>query len=174
MTTSVRVASLRAENRTDSTDVATATPRLSWKSVSTGTDWRQATAELELTTDAGTQTATVSGRDSVLVDWPFAALSPRSTTTVRVRVTGEDGVTSEWSDPAEIIAGFLADGDWVASMIQAGASTEDKQPFVARAEFEVTGDVKRAYLVATAHGAYQASVNGSDVDDQVLKPGWTA
>jgi hypothetical protein len=174
MTTPVRVTSLRAENRTDSTAVATATPRLSWKSASTINDWRQASAELELTTPTGTVTATVTGRDSVLVDWPFESLEPRAIYSLRARVTGEDGSTSEWSEPTGIVAGFLADGEWVASMIQAGAPTEDKQPFVARAKFEVTGDVKRAYLVATAHGAYQASVNGSDVDDQILKPGWTS
>src|SRR5699024_3558883 len=28
-------------------------------------------------------------------------------------------------------------------------------------------------LYATAGGAYQVSINGSDVDDSVLKPGWT-
>ena len=33
--------------------------------------------------------------------------------------------------------------------------------------------VSRATLYATAVGVYQAAVNGTDVDDQVMKPGWT-
>lgn len=42
------VTSVRAELRTDSTDVATPTPRLSWTSASTANDWVQASAEIEL------------------------------------------------------------------------------------------------------------------------------
>jgi alpha-L-rhamnosidase len=32
----------------------------------------------------------------------------------------------------------------------------------------------KATLFATAHGVYQAEINGTEVDDQILKPGWTA
>src|SRR3954468_20762599 len=106
-----RVTDLRAELRTDSTDVATATPRLSWTTESTTDGWLQSRAELEL--DGG-MTATVDGRDSVLAAWPFEPIAPRSTHTLRVRVTGEDGATSDWSEPREIVAAFLAEGEWTA------------------------------------------------------------
>ncbi len=36
------------------------------------------------------------------------------------------------------------------------------------------GNVDQATLRATAHGAYEASVNGRPVTDSVLNPGWTA
>ncbi len=35
-------------------------------------------------------------------------------------------------------------------------------------------DVRSARLVATAHGVYEARVNGRPVDDAVLSPGWTS
>jgi alpha-L-rhamnosidase len=165
-----RVTDLRAELRTDSTDVATATPRLSWTTESTTGGWLQARAELEL--DGG-PTAAVEGRDSVLVAWPFEPLAPRTTHTVRVRVTGEDGVTSGWSEPRELVAAFLEEGEWSAPMVGLAAPERPAQPALLRTEFEVTGEITRATLYATAHGAYQVEVNGHQVDDQILKPGWT-
>jgi hypothetical protein len=37
----------------------------------------------------------------------------------------------------------------------------------------LAGDTYYQEIYATAHGVYQASVNGTEVDDQILKPGWT-
>jgi alpha-L-rhamnosidase len=165
-----RVTDLRAELRTDSTDVALPTPRLSWRTESTADGWLQARAEIEL--DGGAA-ATVEGRDSVLVAWPFEPLAPRTTHTVRVRVTGEDGETSDWSEPRELVAAFLAEGEWTAAMVGLADPSGPARPALLRTEFDVTGEVTRATLYATAHGAYQVEVNGHEVDDQILKPGWT-
>ncbi|MFF1635842.1 glycoside hydrolase family 78 protein [Leifsonia sp. NPDC058248] len=167
----VRVVSVRAELRSDSSVVPTPTPRLTWKSAATEPDWRQASAEIELDRDAR---AVVDGRDSALVEWPFEPLAPRTTHHVRVRVTGVDGSASEWSEPAEIVAGFLGDGEWAASMIGLADPATDAQPALVRTTFDITRPVSRATLHATAHGAYQAEINGTEVDDQILKPGWTS
>ena len=165
------VASLRAELRADSTDVPTATPRLTWATESATPGWKQVRAELELD---GSALSTVEGRDSVLVDWPFAPLEPRSTHTLRVRTTGDDGETSQWSAPLTITAGFLADGEWTAAMVGLRDAQTDAQPALIRRDFVVERPVAKATLYATAHGVYQAVVNGHAVDDQILKPGWTA
>ena len=153
--------------------VADPEPRLTWRTATDAPDWIQQTAELELTTPSGTQTAGVEGSDSVLVDWPFTALAPRDDVRLRVRVTGTDDVTSDWSDQLRIRAGFLAEGEWVATPIGLPAPAVGAQPGLARTEFEIVGDVASAVLYATGLGVYQASINGADVDDQVLKPGWT-
>ena len=39
---------------------------------------------------------------------------------------------------------------------------------------QLAAEVTAACLVATAHGVYEARVNGLSVDDAVLNPGWTA
>ena len=153
--------------------VAEAEPRLSWRTVTDVPDWTQQSAELELTTPSGTQTASLPGSGSVLLDWPFTPLAPRDDVRLRVRVTGSDGATSDWSQPLRIRAGFLAEGEWVAAPIGFAAPAAEAQPGLARTEFEVAGEVASAVLYATGLGVYQASVNGTDVDDQVLKPGWT-
>ncbi|MCU1526499.1 MAG: alpha-L-rhamnosidase, partial [Frondihabitans sp.] len=165
------VATLRAETRSDSTDVATPTPRLTWTTKSTSGDWAQAKAEIELD---GAEVVERVGRESVLVAWPFAALSPRQTVSVRVRVTGRDGEISEWSEPVTITAGFLAAGEWSAPLVGLASPERKAQPALLRSEFQVVGPVRKATLYATAHGVYQAEINGVEVDDEILKPGWTA
>jgi alpha-L-rhamnosidase len=170
VTSITSVTSITAELRTDSDDVATATPRLSWTSTSTTGDWTQSGAEIELD---GAHIASLAGRDSVLVPWPFEPIAPRSRHAVRVRVTGSDGVVSAWSEPHDVVAAFLADGKWVAPMVGLASPERDAQPALLRTEFAITAPVRRATLYATAHGAYQVRINGREVDDQILKPGWT-
>ncbi|UYO96594.1 glycoside hydrolase family 78 protein [Microbacterium sp. M28] len=153
--------------------VATAHPAIGWTTETDVTGWRQARAELELTTADGTQQHVVDGRRSVRVPWPFRTLSPREEVSLRVRVTGVDGAASEWSAPRRIVAGFLADGEWQAQTVAVAKPSGAAEPAVLRRAFAVDGDVRSATLYATAVGVYQAAVNGADVDDQVLKPGWT-
>ncbi len=164
------VTSIRAELRSDSDGIAVAAPRLSWVTSSSGGDWSQSAAEIELD---GDHVVRLDGSESVLVAWPFDPIAPHSEHLVRVRVTGSDGEVSDWSEPHPIVAAFLGDGEWVAPMIGLAEPARVAQPVLLRAEFEVAGEVRRATLHATAHGAYQALINGAEVDDQVLKPGWT-
>ncbi|MCX7522554.1 family 78 glycoside hydrolase catalytic domain [Microbacterium sp. STN6] len=175
--TATTVTGLKAERRTDGPFVATAQPRLSWKTVTAAADWVQQRTEIELVEGEGSadgRTAMLEGAASVFVAWPFEPLKPRQSVRVRVRVTGTDGGASEWSDPLMITAGFLGDGEWVARMIGAADPAEPAQPALLRHEFDVAREVRRATLYATAHGVYQAELNGTPVDDEILKPGWTS
>ena len=153
--------------------VAVADPAIGWVTETDAQGWAQARAELELTGADAAQTHVVSGRDCVRVRWPFRPLRPREEVSLRVRVTGADGVFSPWSAPRRIVAGFLAEGEWRARTIAVAAPAVHAEPAVLRREFAVDGEVRRATLYATAVGVYQAAMNGADVDDQVLKPGWT-
>ena len=170
---SPRVVRTTAEHATDRTTVATSTPRLSWVVESGTPGWRQAAAEVERTAGGSAATARLEGPESVLVEWPFEPLQAGSEQSVRVRVTGEDGEVSPWSDPLPVVAGFLAEGAWVARMIGLADPQRPAQPVFVRHAFELAGSVRRARLYATAHGVYQVEVNGREVDDEVLKPGWT-
>ena len=173
MSTIPRAVSLRAEYRIDTPFTASSTPRMSWSTETEAEGWLQAGAELELTRGAATTGHSVSGRDSVLVDWPFEPIAPREPVSLRVRVTGEDGGVSDWSEPLSLVGGQLADGEWSANFI--GLDDEaPKHPARLRTEFAVDGELSRATLYATAHGAYQVEINGTQVDDQILKPGWTS
>ena len=162
------VTSLRAEYRDDTGFVAVPRPRLSWKTTTDTANWTQLSAEIE----GGSEVVTIEGRDSVLVDWPFDALQPGESRTVRVRVTGSDGATSQWSEPLVVEAGFV-DG-WTAPLVRAAAPAGIGKPLLVRGAVDLPDGFLRAVLFATAQGVYQVEINGVEVDDQILKPGWTA
>ncbi|MGN6219755.1 MAG: family 78 glycoside hydrolase catalytic domain [Microbacterium sp.] len=156
-----------------SATVASPSPEIGWRTDTDRADWLQASAEIELTRSGEVSTHVVEGRSSTRVPWPFAPLAPREEVSLRVRVSGLDGAISDWSAPARVVAGFLAEGEWQAKTIGLPSPSETAQPAYLRTEFEVTGQVARATLYATALGVYQVAIDGVDVDDQVMKPGWT-
>ncbi|CAM3424716.1 family 78 glycoside hydrolase catalytic domain [Occultella aeris] len=171
--TAARPVALDAEAPRGTSFVATPTPRLTWRTETDASDWTQRSAELEFASAGARRTATIDSSDSVLVPWPFEPLTPGQDGELRVRVTGADHATSDWSEPLTVRAGFLAPGRWHAEPIGLTTPTRPAEPGLVRTEFELPAPVRRATLFATATGAYQVAINGNDVDDQVLKPGWT-
>ncbi|MBD0293376.1 MAG: glycoside hydrolase family 78 protein, partial [Jiangellaceae bacterium] len=120
----------------------------------------------------------VESGESLLVAWHAPALTSRERRTVRVRVWGyPDDEPSAWSDDAAVEAGLLAPEDWTAQLVQPVLPTPGAggEPAVLlRREFVLDRPVARARLYATAHGVYQAELNGSVVREDVLAPGWTS
>lgn len=153
--------------------VASPAPEIGWRTDTDAPGWLQASADVEITRGAEASQHRIEGRMSTRVAWPFAPLAPREEATLRVRVTGEDGVTGPWSAPRRVFAGFFGEGEWQATAIGLASPSQTAQPVCLRAEFDVTGPVARATLYATAVGVYQVAIDGTDVDDQVMKPGWT-
>lgn len=169
----IEVANVRIEHsRTGRAPVPA--PRVSWRTTTERRGWRQERAELCLTRRGGVTTTTLVTRESVLVAWPFDDLSSGEQAELRIRVTGEDGSTSGWSEPTVINAIFLAEGAWAASMIRLADPSTRAQPALLRSVFHVDGPVARATLYSTGLGSYQVQLNGADIDDHLLKPGWTA
>lgn len=160
----------KVEYRNDTRYTAVAAPRLSWVTETTTPDWVQDWAEIDRDGDV----RRVDGRDSVHVPWPFTPLAPRETARVRVRVAGNDGAVSDWSEPREIEAGFLNDGDWIAELVGLASPSRIGQPTLLRREFDLRAQPHKATLYAMAQGVYQVHVNGTEVDEQTLKPGWTS
>ena len=153
-------------------NVAVSLPRLSWTTQTSTPSWTQERAELSLSLAGEVEVATVEGDASRFVDWPFAALQPRSAGELRVRVCGPDG-WSDWSAPTTFFSALLGPDEWAADFIGLERPDHLAQPFLARTEFVVRSGLARATLYASALGTYQARLNGTAVDDQILKPGWT-
>ncbi|MFE5407590.1 family 78 glycoside hydrolase catalytic domain [Microbacterium sp. NPDC056569] len=163
-----RVATLTAELRVDSAAVASSTPRLTWTVSSDEPGWRQEWAELR----RGTEVVRREGRDSVLVDWPFAPLVAGERAEVQVRAGSTDGGETPWSAPLSLWAAFAH--EWVAKPIALPDPEAAAQPALLRTSFVVDRPVRTATLHWTALGVVDASLNGSLVDDLVLTPGWTS
>ncbi|MFJ3804288.1 glycoside hydrolase family 78 protein [Streptomyces sp. NPDC090088] len=175
---SLRVTDVRAEHHTAPLGIGERRPRLSWRTLTERPGWRQSAYEIRLTED---RRETVHVRhdsgESVLVPWPGDPLSSRRRVEVAVRVWGPDGGgASSWSAPLTVEAGLLDPGDWSARLVSPDWSEPTDRPVpppVLRGAFRPRGPVASARLYATAHGLYEAELNGEHVGDHVLAPGWT-
>lgn len=81
---------------------------------------------------------------------------------------------SGWTDPA-----FKEDGWHEASVVAPAGSNAFGRPWppdsinLLRTTFDISKPVRSVRLYATALGSYQFHVNGAQVGDQILSPGWT-
>jgi alpha-L-rhamnosidase len=175
------VTRVRFEHLGEALGIGTARPRLSWAVETATPGWIQAAYEIEAYTEDGRlcdQTGRVESRESVLVAWPFAPLAPRQGRRVRVRAWGMDGEALAWSEPAYVEAALLDAADWSARFVTPEWPAEPlpaRPGPLLRREFELkAGVIKRARLYITAHGVYEAYLNGQPVHDHVMAPGWTS
>ncbi|KAF2414929.1 alpha-L-rhamnosidase [Microbacterium sp. B35-04] len=174
---SVTVDAPRIEHHREPVGIGERMPRLSWRVASAPSGWRQTAFSVEVDRDGDVTTYVVDSPEQVLVDWPAAPLRSREIVTVRIAVRGEDGAWSAASVPTVLEAGLLEPGDWVARPVGAfrneNPHSDERRPSLVRRGFEVRDDIVRARLYATAHGVYEAELNGERVGDDTLSPGWT-
>ncbi|MDX2377531.1 glycoside hydrolase family 78 protein [Microbacterium sp. LRZ72] len=163
-----RISTLRAELRDDAPWVASPTPRLTWRVEDAPPGWLQAWADVR----CGDDVVRLEGRDSVLVDWPFAPLDAGAVVHVDVRACSHEGTLTEWSEPLEVAAGFA--DRWIARPVGLHAADAPARPALLRTVFDVDRPVQRAVLYSSALGAADWNVNGTPADDAVLAPGWTS
>ncbi|MGY1815679.1 family 78 glycoside hydrolase catalytic domain [Blastococcus sp. SYSU D00820] len=153
-------------------------PRLSWGTRTEQPGWRQGAYELEIAPEEGPawSSSRVDSAESVLVPWGAPALASRERRSVRVRVWGVDAAEpSAWSEETVVEAGLLSPADWTARLVQPVLPDDVAEPVaLLRREFTLDKPVARARLYATAHGVFEAEVNGATVGDEVLAPGWTS
>ncbi|MDI5977932.1 glycoside hydrolase family 78 protein [Amycolatopsis magusensis] len=161
---------VRFEHRDSTLGLGTATPRLSWQVRTDDPGWAQTACEL----DRDGTVVRVESAEQVLVPWPFEPLRSRERAAVRVRVASGDD-WSEWSEPSTVEAGLLSARDWSARFVSPvtlggiGAPA----PILSRT-VHLRAGITAARLYATAHGVYEAQLNGRRVGDEVLAPGWTS
>lgn len=155
--------------------IGVAEPRLSW-SLPSGAG-AQDGYEIELDRDGRVhRTGRIDGADQVFVPWPGEPLASRERVTVRVRVWTGSGEPSGWSPPSIVEAGLLEPADWSAAPVGAPwpeNPDSDRRPARVRKDFTLERPVARARLYITAHGLYEAEINGHRVGDDALSPGWT-
>ena len=148
-----------------------AAPRLSWRLP----DGAGRQLAYEVRTGDGATSGRVDSPRCQLVEVP-AALTSRQRMAFLVKVWTDLGESS-WSKPIEVEAGLLRPEDWTASWLQV---PEDEPPakgarpgYWVRREVELKGPIARARLYISAHGLYEAHINGVRVGDLELTPGYT-
>jgi alpha-L-rhamnosidase len=96
--------------------------------------------------------------------------------TWQVRVWDNSGKPSAWSAPSGFQMALLNEFDWKASWI-VPAYHEDsvlRPSPMFRKEFSATKKIVSAVAYITAHGMYEAQINGKRVGEAYLTPGWTS
>ena len=110
----------------------------------------------------------VSSAETLHVPYAGTKLASRQRCYWRVQVWDKDGTPAGTSEIAWFEMGLLEPGDWQqAHWITGGHS--DASPRLRRA-FTLRGPVASARLYLCGQGAYEASINGQPVSDQVLGP----
>lgn len=110
------------------------------------------------------------------VRYPGIAMRSRCRYFWRVRVWDDFDRASTWSEAAWWETGLLNLQEWSAEWIEAGWD-EDPQAFKPcpffRRTFTLETPPQSARLYITAHGLYEAWLNGQRVGDQCFTPGFT-
>ncbi|MEV4947155.1 family 78 glycoside hydrolase catalytic domain [Streptomyces sp. NPDC053755] len=173
---SLQPSPVRFEHLPDGLGIGTAAPRLSW-TPAPGSGAQEA-YEVEL--DRGGRpwrTGRVTGAEHLLVPWPGEPLASRERAVVRVRTWSSGSAeASPWSAPSAVEAGLLRPEDWIAVPVGAAwdeGPAAERRPARVRKDFRTDRPVARARLYITAHGLYEAEINGTRVGDEALAPGWT-
>ncbi|HSN07517.1 MAG TPA: family 78 glycoside hydrolase catalytic domain, partial [Hanamia sp.] len=117
----------------------------------------------------------VSSDQSVHINYSGPSLQSDKKYYWQVRVWDNNGKISEWSQPASFQTAFLHTNDWKAKWIQPGFIDSVGQPSpMFRKQFTAKKKIKSATAFITAHGLYEAQINGQRVGDAYFTPGWTS
>ena len=169
------VSQLRTEHLTDPVGIGERRPLLSWEvSDASRRGVTQSTYEIRVKSGGRTvwRTGKVASAESAGVFYDGTPLTSDTRYTWQVRVWDDRGKASAWSRPAFWRTGLFDVGEWQARWIEPAVSDDLAAMF--RRTFRVTKPVAEATVYVTAHGIYEASVNGHRVSDDLLTPGWTA
>jgi len=180
----VKLQNLLTENLVNPVGIDVQQPRFSWQLISDQKNVSQTAYEIIVGSGKGTmwKSGKVTSDQSVHVPYAGTALQSGKKYTWEVRVWDNNSKPSSWSEPAFFQTAFLNPSDpiaigWKAKWIEAGFAEKDSMNRPAqyfRKQFSTNKKVSSATAYITAHGMYEAQINGKRVGDQYLTPGWTS
>jgi alpha-L-rhamnosidase len=123
------------------------------------------------------------------------ALAPAKEYFWKVKVWDKDGKESSWSSPSQFVTGLFDRKDWSGAQWIGHEEIPDSLILVPgvhpwgndvknlalrraivplfRKEFDTNKEIKSAYLFISGLGHYKAYINGQQISDDFLSPGWT-
>ncbi|GAB3014040.1 alpha-L-rhamnosidase [Niabella terrae] len=174
----VRVHHLLTEQKQEPLGLETPQPRFSWQLEGKGRGIRQTAYEIKLSEDgkAHWTSGKTASDASVHVRYQGTPLEANHKYRWKVRVWDQNGKASAWSADATFQMGLLNIADWqarwIVSDIQEDSAHRPAPLF--RKTFQVSKKIVSATAYITAHGLYEAYLNGQRIGDSWLTPGWTS
>jgi alpha-L-rhamnosidase len=175
------IQNLLTENRPNPVGVDIVSPRFSWQLSADKRNLVQTAYEVQVfAADNKKVPAWKSGKinsaQSVFIPYAGTALQSGKKYKWLVEVWDNSGKPSVKSDTANFQMALLNEGDWKAKWISPGY-TEDSvlRPCpLFRKLINIDKKIVSATAYITAHGLYEAQINGKRISDAYFTPGWTS
>jgi alpha-L-rhamnosidase len=182
--TQLAVKSLRCENLNNPAGLDVPQPRFGWQLASDQQNILQTAYEIRVATSekalqSGKNLLWTSGKKmsdvSQWITYSGPALQSSQKYFWQVRVWDNQKQASPWSEVAYWQVGLLNAADWKAKWIMPGFldTVGMPNPYF-RKTFSTKKKIASATAFITAHGLYEAWINGQRVGDAYLTPGWTS
>ena len=174
----VTVTNLLTENQVNPVSIDIVQPRFSWQLKGGKRNIQQTAFEIKVLqkNTAVWSSGKVASAQSVLLPYAGTALQSGRQYSWQVKVWDNNGKASLWSTAAFFKMGMLNAADWKAKWLEAGFAEDsiNRPAQYFRKPFGVNKKIQSAYAYITAHGMYEAQINGKRVGDYYLTPGWTS
>jgi len=173
---------LRCEYLVDPLGIDTPQPRLSWICTSgqraqlqAGYEVIVASTEANLKANKGDlwDTGKIVSGETGQNEYQGKALVSGQRCFWKVRVWDQDGRVSSYSTPAFWEMGLLVADDWKGQWIARTPDIDAKPAPLLRRSFQLDQTVKRARAYICGLGYYELHINGKQVGDHLLDPGYT-
>ena len=179
----VDVAELRCEYAANPVGVDTPHPRLSWVLKSPERACKQSVYRVLVASQRGLlegdqgdlwDTDKVVSAQSINIPYQGKPLSSNQRVFWKVRIWGQSGTPSAWSEAAQWTMGLLDGADWQARWVRAPEEVSSRKGLpLFRKAFRSKGRLKRALVHVCGLGHYELFLNGEKVGDRFLDPAWS-
>jgi alpha-L-rhamnosidase len=177
----VKVDGLLCENRTNPLGMDVTHPRFSWKLVADRRNEIQTAYRVEVSEKPNFSghvwdSGKVPSDSSVFITYKGKPLQSGKKYFWRVKVWDKTGKASVWSTASWWQTALFNTSDWKAKWITPGYTedTTNRSSPLMRKQFTASKKIRSAVAYITAHGLYEAQINGQRIGDAYLTPGWTS
>lgn len=173
----VTVKNLLTENLSNPIGIDATKPRFSWQLISNKRNIIQTAYEIKVSLNKETvwSSGKITSAQSVQINYGGKTLQSEKKYTWHVRVWDNNGKASAWSNVATFQMALLNVSDWKAKWITPGYMEDAMRASpLFRKQFSTNKKIVSATAYITAHGLYEAHINGKRVGDAYLTPGWTS
>ncbi|MFA4867795.1 MAG: family 78 glycoside hydrolase catalytic domain [Pedobacter sp.] len=118
----------------------------------------------------------VDNKQSLHIAYAGSPLKSKQRYYWQVRITDNHKNSSAWSEVQYFETGVGRSSEWTAKWIEAEEITDGASGPVPTffKSFNISAPIKDARLYITAHGIYEAKLNGKNISESLLTPGWTS